>query len=109
MPCLPDMPRRRDQGFPVAALLAMIAGHLAGGGLVAAEEPPLSRIAPLSGQRVDPMRPTRLSVDERDQLYKQVQRDAEILERQSTQPCRSWAAGWACGHRCARPWGARVA
>ena len=50
-----------------------------------AEEPPLSRIAPLSGQRVDPMRPTRLSVDEREQLYKQVQRDAEILERQSTQ------------------------
>ncbi|NBT13640.1 MAG: PDZ domain-containing protein [Planctomycetia bacterium] len=31
------------------------------------------------------MRPTRLSVDERDQLYKQVQRDAEIFERQSTQ------------------------
>jgi serine protease Do len=53
--------------------------------VAAAEEPPLSRIAPLSGQRVDPMRPTRLSVDEREQLYKQVQRDAEILERQSTQ------------------------
>ena len=54
-------------------------------GVAVAEEPPLSRIAPLSGQRVDPMRPTRLSVDEREQLYKQVQRDAEILERQSTQ------------------------
>jgi len=54
---------------------------------VHAEEPPvpMSRIAPLSGQRVDPMRPARLSVDEREQLYKQVARDAEVLERQSTQ------------------------
>jgi len=63
----------------------MVALGVAVCGVAAAEEPPLSRIAPLSGQRVDPMRPTRLSVDEREQLYKQVQRDAEILERQSTQ------------------------
>ena len=56
-------------------------------GFIAAEEPPvpLSRITPLSGQRVDPLRPARLSVDEREQLYKQVRRDAEVLERQSTQ------------------------
>ena len=63
----------------------MVALGVAVCGVAVAEEPPLSRIAPLSGQRVDPMRPTRLSVDEREQLYKQVQRDAEILERQSTQ------------------------
>ena len=63
----------------------MVALGVAVCGVAVAEEPPLSRIAPLSRQRVDPMRPTRLSVDEREQLYKQVQRDAEILERQSTQ------------------------
>ncbi len=65
----------------LACLLIAMAAH------AAAEEPPvpMSRIAPLSGQRADPMRPTRLSVDEREQLYKQVQRDAEVLERQSTQ------------------------
>ena len=68
---------------PVRATMVALAVVLCG--MAVAEEPPLSRIAPLSGQRVDPMRPTRLSVDERDQLYKQVQRDAEILERQSTQ------------------------
>ncbi|MEI6240743.1 MAG: trypsin-like peptidase domain-containing protein [Planctomycetia bacterium] len=66
-------------------VLAMIGYGLTACGRARAEEPPLSRIAPLSGQRVDPMRPTRLSVDEREQLYKQVQRDAELLERQSTQ------------------------
>jgi len=66
-------------------LATMVALGVAVCGVTVAEEPPLSRIAPLSGQRVDPMRPTRLSVDEREQLYKQVQRDAEILERQSTQ------------------------
>ena len=66
-------------------LATMVTLGVAVCGVAVAEEPPLSRIAPLSGQRVDPMRPTRLSVDEREQLYKQVQRDAEILERQSTQ------------------------
>jgi len=68
----------------VATLVLSIIGPATA---VVAEEPPvpMSRIAPLSGQRSDPMRPTRLSVDERDQLYKQVQRDAEIFERQSTQ------------------------
>jgi serine protease Do len=80
------MPRCAVATSPSAVRAAFIvACSLMPAGLAGAEEPPLSRIAPLSGQRVDPMRPTRLSVDERDQLYKQVQRDAEILERQSTQ------------------------
>ncbi|MEI7782233.1 MAG: trypsin-like peptidase domain-containing protein [Planctomycetota bacterium] len=35
--------------------------------------------------RVDPVRPARLSAAERDRLYSQVQRDAELLERQSAQ------------------------
>ncbi len=73
------VPARTSLGATLVALAVALCGA------AAAEEPPLSRIAPLSGQRVDPMRPTRLSVDEREQLYKQVQRDAEILERQSTQ------------------------
>jgi len=73
------VPARTSVGATLVALAVALCG------VAAAEEPPLSRIAPLSGQRVDPMRPTRLSVDEREQLYKQVQRDAEILERQSTQ------------------------
>ena len=73
------VPARTSVGATLVALAMALCG------VAAAEEPPLSRIAPLSGQRVDPMRPTRLSVDEREQLYKQVQRDAEILERQSTQ------------------------
>jgi serine protease Do len=80
------MPRLAVATSPSAIRAAfMVACSLVPAGPAVAEEPPLSRIAPLSGQRVDPMRPTRLSVDERDQLYKQVQRDAEILERQSTQ------------------------
>jgi serine protease Do len=56
---------------------------------------PLAPIAPLavdretgsrpSSNRVDPVRPARLSAAERDRLYSQVQRDAELLERQSAQ------------------------
>jgi serine protease Do len=38
-----------------------------------------------SSNRVDPVRPARLSAAERDRLYSQVQRDAELLERQSAQ------------------------
>ena len=54
------------------------------------EEPPV-RLAPIerpaagSGGRVDPMRPARLSLAERDKLYDQVSRDAEALERQGAQ------------------------
>ena len=56
---------------------------------------PLAPIAPLAvdretgsrpgSNRVDPVRPARLSAAERDRLYSQVQRDAELLERQSAQ------------------------
>jgi serine protease Do len=35
--------------------------------------------------RIDPIRPARLSPSEREQLYAQVERDAELLERQSAQ------------------------
>ena len=82
------MPRRRPPfaaslSPALRALLCLAALAIAPG--VGAEEPPLSRIAPAAGQRVDPLRPARLSVDEREQLYNQVQRDAEVLERQGTQ------------------------
>jgi len=55
-----------------------------------AEEPavrlaPVERSAAASGGRVDPMRSARLSADERDKLYEQVSRDAELLERQGAQ------------------------
>ena len=62
-----------------------------------AEEPqvPLAPITPRAAERetgsrpgstrVDPVRPARLSAAERDSLYSQVQRDAELLERQSAQ------------------------
>ena len=56
---------------------------------------PLAPIAPLAvereagsrpgSNRIDPVRPARLSAAERDRLYSQVQRDAELLERQSAQ------------------------
>ncbi len=35
--------------------------------------------------RIDPIRPARLSAAERERLYAQVERDAELLERQSAQ------------------------
>jgi serine protease Do len=35
--------------------------------------------------RIDPIRPARLSPSERERLYAQVERDAELLERQSAQ------------------------
>ncbi len=40
---------------------------------------------PAASRRVDPLRRGRLSADERDQLYEQVNRDAEALERQGAQ------------------------
>ena len=83
------MPRRRflHAGFLPRVLrpVFLLATVLIVAGRAGAEEPPLSRIAPASGLKVDPLRPARLSVDEREQLYKQVQRDAEALERQGTQ------------------------
>ena len=46
-----------------------------------------SRVAPPRSEatRIDPIRPARLSPSEREQLYAQVERDAELLERQSAQ------------------------
>jgi serine protease Do len=46
-----------------------------------------SRVAPPRSEatRIDPIRPARLSPSERERLYAQVERDAELLERQSAQ------------------------
>jgi serine protease Do len=55
---------------------------------VVADEPPV-RLAPIAavqpGDRVDPMRPARLTEAERDRLYAQAARDAEHLEQQGQQ------------------------
>ena len=40
---------------------------------------------PRGEPRIDPVRPARLTAAERDRLYAQVERDAELLERQSAQ------------------------
>ena len=49
--------------------------------------PAPNRAAPprVEATRIDPIRPARLSAAERDRLYAQVERDAELLERQSAQ------------------------
>jgi serine protease Do len=58
-------------------------------GLAAADEPPvrLAPIKPLGSieQRIDPLRPARLTESERESLYEQVARDADYLERQAAQ------------------------
>jgi len=50
---------------------------------------PAGRLAPIPAtaakERVDPVRPSRLSATERDRLYAQAARDAEHLERQALQ------------------------
>lgn len=55
----------------------------------AADEPPvrLAPIKPLGSieQRIDPLRPARLTESERESLYEQVGRDADYLERQAAQ------------------------
>jgi len=92
----------------ILAILAVAAAALVTGPAPRADEPPV-RLAPIerpgleapgadgpreervdrqaagSGGRVDPMRPARLSSGEREQLYEQVTRDAELLERQGAQ------------------------
>jgi serine protease Do len=53
-----------------------------------ADDDASTRLAPIGGrvaERVDPMRPERLSAAEREQLYAQVARDAEQLEQQGRQ------------------------
>jgi len=81
-------------GRLAAAIVLLVAGAPA----PRAEEPPV-KLAPIgpsdreqrvdraagSGGRIDPMRPARLSSGEREQLYEQVSRDAELLERQGSQ------------------------
>lgn len=51
-----------------------------------ASSAPSRVVAPRSeAKRIDPIRPARLSPGERERLYAQVERDAELLERQSAQ------------------------
>jgi serine protease Do len=52
---------------------------------VAGESEGSGRIAADAAGRVDPARSSRLSPDERDRLYAQIERDAEELERQGAQ------------------------
>ena len=70
-----------------ASLLAALAAALCT--LGQADEPlPLAPVKPASvddGDRIDPMRPTRLSAAERDKLYEQAGRDADRLEQQAIQ------------------------
>lgn len=74
---------RRTPGVATAALtLAVLAP-------VAADEP-VRRLTPVEAtargdDRVDPMRPVRLTAQERARLYDQAARDAEPLERQAMQ------------------------
>jgi serine protease Do len=80
---LPPAISRLAPGAPIAALtLAVLA-------TVMADEPG-RRLTPVeatarSDDRVDPMRPVRLTAQERARLYDQAARDAEPLERQAMQ------------------------
>jgi serine protease Do len=56
-----------------------------GRSVVAGESSGEGRIAADTAGRIDPARSTRLSTDERDRLYAQVEHDAEELERQGAQ------------------------
>ena len=67
------------------AAAALAAAVLACGGVRADEPPRLAPIDAQATQRVDPMRPVRMSAGERERLYDQVARDAEPLERQARQ------------------------
>jgi len=84
---MPDRPGLRL--LPPASIIGRACGCvLLSCAVLPADEPtvPLTPISPSSAvDRIDPVRPARLSAVEREQLYKQVQRDAEILERQSAQ------------------------
>jgi serine protease Do len=79
---------------PVLASRRLHRLALAGGWLLAAvplrAEEPVVRLAPVPAvvgrdDRVDPMRPARLSASERERLYEQAARDAEHLEQQGRQ------------------------
>jgi serine protease Do len=69
---------------------AVLAGIvlLHGGFAPRADEPPLTPVesaAVRSAERVDPMRTVRMSAAERERLYEQAARDAEVLETQGRQ------------------------
>ncbi|MEX0669439.1 MAG: trypsin-like peptidase domain-containing protein, partial [Pirellulales bacterium] len=73
------------RGFPpvilsVCSLLALAGAH--------SDEPPLTPVGPAvdrRSERVDPMRTVRMSAAERERLYEQAARDAEMLESQGRQ------------------------
>ncbi len=78
---MPPSPNRRRSVAGVAVALLVSAAAIA-------EEP--VRLAPVEAtrrreERVDPMRPVRLTAEERNRLYEQAARDAEPLERQALQ------------------------
>lgn len=89
---MPSAVGRLTGGFVVRSAIAILtpAILLFAGVVSLAEEPPVP-LTPIERQtlagsrRVDPLRPARLTAAERDLLYTQVERDAELLERQSTQ------------------------
>ncbi len=74
------------RGFPPAVLavtsLLLVFAH------AVADEPPLTPVGPAVDrrtERVDPMRTVRISAAERERLYEQAARDAEVLELQGRQ------------------------
>ena len=81
------VPPRRPLRLVHACVL--VGGCLMAAGTLPADEPPV-RLAPIPAtvgrdDRVDPMRPARLSASERERLYEQAARDAEHLEQQGRQ------------------------
>ena len=72
-------------GRPVASAALLLPALLFPAVRLAAEEPPLSRITPPTAAPVDPLRSGRLTAAEREQLYRQVERDADVLDRQAAQ------------------------
>ncbi len=72
--------------LPCAALIAAVL--ILAAGLTRADEPalaPVDAAATRPVERIDPMRQVRLSAAERERLYEQAARDAEVLESQGRQ------------------------
>ncbi len=82
---------RLCSGILVRSATALLPAMMLLGGIASrGEEPPvpltpIERQTAAGSRRVDPVRPTRLTASERERLYSQVERDAELLERQSVQ------------------------
>jgi serine protease Do len=79
-------PRRPSS---LVGFCVVIGSCLLPAGTLPADEPPV-RLAPIPAaagrdDRIDPMRPTRLSPSERERLYEQAARDAEHLQQQGRQ------------------------